>query len=152
MVRNWFIIGSVLILTGILLLAMAWQNVLWSLVVVGPLVLLGIYDSLQRRHTVLRNFPVIGHLRYFLEMVRPEIQQYFVENNIDAFPIEREFRSIVYQPAKGELDTRPFGTQRDVYRVDDLRVRHFGELYDFLEPGQLVENRHVPEACVMNGA
>jgi len=114
MVRNWFIIGSVLILTGILLLAMAWQNVLWSLVVVGPLVLLGIYDSLQRRHTVLRNFPVIGHLRYFLEMVRPEIQQYFVENNIDAFPIEREFRSIVYQRAKGELDTRPFGTQRDV--------------------------------------
>jgi glutamate synthase domain-containing protein 2 len=117
MVRNWFIIGSVLLVAGILLLARVWPNALWSLAVVGPLVLLGIRDSLQRRHTVLRNFPVIGHLRYFLEMVRPEIQQYFVENNIDAFPIEREFRSIVYQRAKGELETRPFGTQRDVYRV-----------------------------------
>lgn len=50
-------------------------------------------------------------------MVRPEIQQYFIESNIDAFPIEREFRSIVYQRAKGELETKPFGTQRDVYRI-----------------------------------
>lgn len=117
MVRNWFFIGSVLILAGILLLGRVWPDAFWSLLVVGPLLLLGIRDSLQRKHTVLRNFPVIGHLRYFLEMVRPEIQQYFVESNIDAFPIEREFRSIVYQRAKGELDTRPFGTQRDVYRI-----------------------------------
>ena len=101
MVRNWFFIGSVLILAGILLLGRIWPDAFWSLLVVGPLLLLGIRDSLQRKHTVLRNFPVIGHLRYFLEMVRPEIQQYFVESNIDAFPIEREFRSIVYQRAQG---------------------------------------------------
>ena len=117
MVRHWFYIGSVLILAVVLLLSLLWPAALWWLIAVVPLVLLGLHDSLQQRHTVLRNFPVIGHGRYFMEMVRPEIQQYFIENNIDAFPIEREFRSIVYQRAKGELETRPYGTQRDVYRV-----------------------------------
>ena len=117
MVRRWFYVGSVLVLAAVLLTGVAWPPALWSLVLVGPLVLLGIRDSLQRRHTVLRNFPVVGHGRYFMEMVRPEIQQYFIETNIDAFPIEREFRSVVYQRAKGELETKPYGTQRDVYRV-----------------------------------
>jgi glutamate synthase domain-containing protein 2 len=117
MVRRWFCIGSASILAIILLLALVWPNTLWSLLVVGPLLLVGIHDSLQRKHTVLRNFPIVGHGRYLLEMVRPEIQQYFIENNIDAFPIEREYRSIVYQRAKGELETRPYGTQRDVYRI-----------------------------------
>ena len=81
------------------------------------LLLLGLHDSLQREHTILRNFPLLGHVRYLFEMVRPEIQQYFIESNTDAFPIEREFRDIVYQRAKGELETQPFGTQRDVYRI-----------------------------------
>jgi hypothetical protein len=98
----------------VLLLALVWPNALWSLIVFGLLVSLGIHDSLQRKHTVLRNFPVVGHGRYFMEMVRPDIQQYFIESNIEAFPIGRESRSIVYQRAKGELETRPFGTQRDV--------------------------------------
>ena len=117
MVRHWFYISSVLFLAVVLLLSLLWPGALWWLIAIVPLILLGLRDSLQRRHTVLRNFPVIGHGRYFMEMVRPEVQQYFIENNIDAFPIEREFRSIVYQRAKGELETRPFGTQRDVYRV-----------------------------------
>jgi glutamate synthase domain-containing protein 2 len=117
MVRHWFYIGSVSILMFVLLLSLVWPNALWALIAVIPLLLLGIRDSLQRKHTVLRNFPLVGHVRYFLEMIRPEIQQYFIENNIDAFPIEREFRSIVYQRAKGELETRPYGTQRNVYRV-----------------------------------
>lgn len=84
---------------------------------VAPLIAIGLYDIVQSEHTILRNFPVIGHARYALEVLRPEIQQYFIESNIDAFPIEREMRSVVYQRAKGELDTKPFGTQRDVYRV-----------------------------------
>jgi glutamate synthase domain-containing protein 2 len=117
MVRRWFYIGSVSMLAVILLTAIVWPAVLWTLVLVAPLILLGIRDSLQKKHTVLRNFPIAGHGRYFMELVRPEIQQYFIESNIDAFPIEREFRSVVYQRAKGELETRPFGTQRDVYRV-----------------------------------
>ncbi|MGD2136748.1 MAG: FMN-binding glutamate synthase family protein [Gammaproteobacteria bacterium] len=117
MVRRWFYIVSLVIVTCILLAATRWPGALWLLAVAGPLLLLGVRDSLQTRHTVLRNFPVVGHGRYFMEMVRPEIQQYFIENNVDAFPVEREFRSVVYQRAKGELETRPYGTQRDVYRV-----------------------------------
>lgn len=117
MVRYWFFAIAAIVLFLVAAVSLAWPPMAWSLVVVLPLFLLGLRDSLQRGHTVLRNFPLIGHGRYFMEMVRPEIQQYFIESNIDAYPIEREFRSVVYQRAKGELETKPFGTQRDVYRV-----------------------------------
>ena len=89
----------------------------WALVIVAPMIAIGLHDALQNQHTILRNFPLLGHGRYLLEAVRPEIQQYFIESNIDAFPIDREFRAIAYQRAKGQLETLPFGTQRDVYRV-----------------------------------
>lgn len=117
MVRRWFYIGSAALVAGIVVLGIFWPPALWALVAVGPVVIVGIRDSLQRRRTILRNFPVIGHMRYLLESIRPEIQQYFIESNIDPFPIEREMRAIVYQRAKGQLETRPFGTQRDVYSV-----------------------------------
>lgn len=117
MVRRWFFIIAALLLTGIGLAATAWPGALWSLIVIGPLIGLGLRNALQRKHTILRNFPLIGYGRYFMEMVRPEIHQYFIESNIDAFPIEREFRSVVYRRAKGVLDTVPYGTQRDVYRI-----------------------------------
>lgn len=117
MVRNWLFALAGLASLTVALVAVSKPEVLWSLLVLLPLILILIRDSVQRKHTVLRNFPLIGHFRYFMEMVRPEIQQYFIENNIDAFPIERELRSVVYQRAKGELQTRPFGTQRDVYRI-----------------------------------
>ena len=117
MFRRRFYAISALVLAGIVAGAFVRPQILWLLLVVGPLVAIGMRDALQRQRTVLRNFPLIGHGRYLLEMVRPEIQQYFIESNIDAFPIERELRSIVYQRAKGELETKPFGTQRDVYRV-----------------------------------
>lgn len=117
MVRRWFFGISLGVLVSVGLAAWVRPEILWSLVLFGPLILLGLTDAFQHKHTVLRNFPVIGHGRYFMEMVRPEIQQYFIESNIDAYPVEREFRSVVYQRAKGQLETKPFGTQRDVYRV-----------------------------------
>ncbi|MDZ7826080.1 MAG: hypothetical protein U5R48_08835 [Gammaproteobacteria bacterium] len=117
MVRRWLLWCLVTVLATIGVLALVWPPVLWALVIVLPLAALGFRDALQSEHTVLRNFPLIGHLRYGFEGIRPEIQQYLVESNIDAFPIEREFRSLVYQRAKGELETRPFGTQREVYKV-----------------------------------
>ena len=117
MVRIWFYGISAALFALVALIWLVWPPVLWSLVVLVPLFLLGLRDALQTKHTILRNFPVIGHGRYAVEGIRPEIQQYLIESNLDAFPIEREFRSLAYQRSKGELETRPFGTQRDVYRI-----------------------------------
>ena len=78
------------------------------------LVGLGWRDTRQQRHSVLRNYPVIGHFRFLLEFVRPEIRQYFIESDNEAAPFSRQQRSLVYQRAKGDADKRPFGTQLDV--------------------------------------
>lgn len=80
-----------------------------------PLFWLGVSDITQKKHSIRRNFPVIGHMRYILEMIRPEISQYFIESNTDGTPFSREERSVVYQRAKKVTDTIPFGTQRNVY-------------------------------------
>ena len=78
-------------------------------------VLLGLRDLRQTRHAILRNYPVIGHMRFLLEFIRPEMRQYFIESDNEAAPFSRQQRSIVYQRAKGAPDKRPFGTQLDVH-------------------------------------
>ena len=78
------------------------------------LVGVGVRDMLQRRHTVLRNYPVIGHIRFLFEFIRPEIRQYLIESDNDEAPFSRQQRSLVYQRAKGDPDQRPFGTQLDL--------------------------------------
>jgi glutamate synthase domain-containing protein 2 len=98
------------------MIGLAWAPAWWLLLFIVPLLALGIRDAVQTKHTVLRNFPIIGHFRYLIEHFRPEIQQYLIESNLDAYPVEREYRALIYQRSKGELETRPFGTQRDVYR------------------------------------
>ncbi len=75
---------------------------------------LGIHDVRQTPSSILRNYPVIGHLRFLLEFIRPEMRQYFIESDSEAVPFSRAQRSLVYQRAKGEMDNRPFGTQIDV--------------------------------------
>jgi glutamate synthase domain-containing protein 2 len=86
----------------------------WILLIMSTLVALGAYDLTQSRHAILRNYPVIGHLRFMLEHIRPEIRQYFIESDTEATPFSRAQRSLVYQRAKGDPDNRPFGTQMDV--------------------------------------
>jgi len=88
------------------------------------LVGLGWRDTHQRRHSVLRNYPVIGHLRFLLEFIRPEIRQYFIESDHEAAPFSRQQRSLVYQRAKGEADKRPFGTQLDVQAIGYEWINH----------------------------
>ncbi|MEU7316458.1 FMN-binding glutamate synthase family protein [Streptomyces sp. NPDC007083] len=85
---------------------------------------IGVYDLLQRRHAVLRNYPVLGHLRYLLESIRPELQQYFIERNHDGRPYDRDTRDLVYQRAKGTAAEEPFGSERDLYATG----------YEFLTP------------------
>ncbi len=84
------------------------------IVVLLPLVVVGLYDLAQSRRSILRNYPIIGHLRYMLEFVRPEMRQYFLESDSEAAPFSRSQRSLVYQRAKGDSDLRPFGTLLDV--------------------------------------
>jgi len=89
----------------------------WSLFLLEtPIFLLGLRDTFQKKHTILRNYPVLGHFRYLLEEIRPEIQQYFIEKFDDGRPFSREQRSVVYQRAKGDIDTSAFGTQHDLYK------------------------------------
>src|SRR5690606_6900273 len=71
-----------------------------------------------------RNFPLLGRVRYLFEAIRPEINQYFVESNTDGRPFSREDRSVVYQRAKQDLDTLPFGTQKDVYEIGYEWINH----------------------------
>jgi len=91
-----------------------WWLALVMFVICVLLVALGIHDLRQERHAILRNYPVIGHMRFLLEYIRPEMRQYFIESDSEATPFSRAQRSLVYQRAKGEPDNRPFGTQLDV--------------------------------------
>ncbi|MBY5950238.1 FMN-binding glutamate synthase family protein [Algoriphagus sp. NF] len=92
--------------------------------ILGVLTALGIYDSLQSKHAILKNFPVVGHFRYILESISPEIQQYFIESNTDGKPFNRNLRSLAYRRSKSVNDTHPFGTQRDLDGEDYLALRH----------------------------
>mgnify|MGYP002679847068 FL=1 len=95
--------------------ALAWGGWWWLLPAVAiVLSVLGWVDVQQTRHAILRNYPVIGHMRFWLEYIRPEMRQYFIEGDHEALPFSRAQRSLVYQRAKGEPDSRPFGTLLDV--------------------------------------
>ncbi len=85
---------------------------------------LGTRDMLQTKHSILRNYPIVAHIRFLLEEVRPEIRQYFFEGEKDGAPFSRDRRSVVYQRAKLALDKRPFGTQYNVYADGYEWMRH----------------------------
>ena len=98
--------------------------VAWTWLILAPILTLGWYDMLQRDHSILRNFPILGHFRFLFELIRPEIYQYFVESDTDGVPFDRDTRSLVYQRAKDVRDTVPFGTKEDVYEVGYEWVNH----------------------------
>lgn len=102
--------------------------ILWPLagliMLVASLVLLGLYDLFQAKHSILRNFPVIGHMRYLLEMIGPELHQYFVESDTDGKPINKNHRNYIYERAKEQNQTRPFGTQLNVYDDNYKWMQH----------------------------
>ena len=123
-VRTIFVITAA---TAVALIATAsslWPPSAWAMVVVAPLTALGIADMFQTSQSIRRNFPILGHMRYLLEGIRPEIQQYFIEQNQEGRPFAREDRSLVYQRAKGVRDTVPFGTQLNVYEVGYEWINH----------------------------
>ena len=93
-----------------------WREGLYVAAIGGVLTLVGLIDLTQTRHSIRRNYPVIGHIRWFAEMVRPELRQYLFEADEEAAPFSRSQRSLVYARAKGGAGDHPFGTLLDVYR------------------------------------
>ena len=107
-------------LFALLAFGTGWGGLLLSAALVG----LGVHDLRQTQRSILRNYPIIGHLRFALEFIRPEIRQYFIESDNEAAPFSRSQRSLVYQRAKGESDKRPFGTQLDVQAAGYEWINH----------------------------
>ncbi|WP_018179679.1 FMN-binding glutamate synthase family protein [Jongsikchunia kroppenstedtii] len=108
--------------------ALAWATGAWGwwLIAGAGLAagLVGVYDLIQKHHSVTRNYPIVGHMRFLLEEIRPEIRQYFIEANTEGRPFDRELRDLVYDRAKGNHGEEPFGTQRDVNAVGYEFVAH----------------------------
>ncbi len=113
---RYAMLGTCIIITCISLIAMPYLSWAWIPVcVAGLLSLIGAHDLLQSHHAVLRNYPILGHIRYLVETIRPEIRQYLLEADNDALPFSRSQRSLIYARAKGEHSDKPFGTLIDVY-------------------------------------
>ncbi len=104
---------SLLTLTA---LAWFWWTGFWYILAAFAIpVVIGCYDMVQTKHSLMRNFPFLGRMRWLMESLRPKLYQYFIESDLDGRPINRLDRSTIYQRAKQETDTMPFGTQLDVY-------------------------------------
>jgi glutamate synthase domain-containing protein 2 len=122
--RKKFLIYGFLIVLGLATLSLIYPGAGTLALIAFVLYAIGIHDAVQTKHSILRTFPLIGHMRYLLELIRPEIQQYFIEGYADGKPFSREQRAVVYQRAKLETDTTPFGTQLDVYQVGAEWIDH----------------------------
>ncbi|OGT31754.1 MAG: glutamate synthase [Gammaproteobacteria bacterium RIFCSPHIGHO2_12_FULL_35_23] len=116
-VRYWFYVCAVLSLLIIGFVAHFWPPIIWFLIIVLPLIALGLYDIFQTHHNILRNYPVWGHWRFLSLSIRPMIQRYFIEDNLNGKPFNHEQFQLVIERATKTLDTLPFGTQYDVRAV-----------------------------------
>src|SRR5262245_38891263 len=110
------------LLSGALIPFNAWFGL--PCAIFAGLVALGVWDMVQTKHSLRRNYPILANLRFALETVRPEIRQYFLESDTDGTPFNRSKRAVVYQRAKGQLDKRPFGTQQDIYGSSFEWINH----------------------------
>ena len=121
--RKWYL-GFGLILLCIFYTSLIFKDVGLFLSFLLPLLIIGIFDYVQTKHALLRNFPILGHFRYILEFLRPELRQYIVASDSEEKPFDRETRNIVYRRAKNSLDTQPFGTQLDPKAVGYTWMTH----------------------------
>jgi glutamate synthase domain-containing protein 2 len=124
--RYFFFAGCVLACAGSIAMAYWQPNPLWwgAAALTGFLSVVGIRDVTQTKQAIRRNYPILAHIRFFLEEIRPEIRQYFLESDQEEVPFSRAKRSIAYQRAKNMLDKRPFGTLLDVYEAHYEWINH----------------------------
>lgn len=100
------------------------EHFYWAAGLFAAFTLLGIRDVLQRSHSILKNYPIIGHMRWILEMIRPELRQYFFSSDTEETPFNREQRSLVYQRSKLDNDKVPYGTKSNVYESGHEWLNH----------------------------
>ena len=110
------------VVVAVLALVSPWFLLLEILFV--PLVIIGLWDYTQPRHSILRNYPILGHMRFIVEDMGPELHQYLVENSEDGRPFNRDTRSLIYERAKDVGDKKPFGTELDVYDPGYMWMAH----------------------------
>lgn len=101
-----------------------YRPLLWSFVLIGPILALGIKDLIQTQHSLKRNFPVIGRMRWWAEWMRPKVYQYFIESDTDGAPYNRLSRNVIYARSKKVTDSTPFGTQLNVYETGYEWLNH----------------------------
>lgn len=118
-----FVVSGATSLVAITCASMGYISPLWSL---APTALfgLGIRDKIQKKHSVLRNYPIVGHIRYLLERIAPELRQYIVESDNEETPFSRAQRSVVYQRSKSVTDVQAFGTKIDVMKPNYEWIGH----------------------------
>ncbi|MBD1585542.1 FMN-binding glutamate synthase family protein [Pseudomonas typographi] len=104
--------------------------------VTAVLSLIGLNDLLQTHHSVRRNYPILGNIRYLIETIRPEIRQYILEGDDEKLPFSRAQRSIVYQRAKNQPAEKAFGTLTDVYKPGFEFISHSMLPSDACDPTQ----------------
>lgn len=121
-ILSFFILAT--IACGVLVYFLPHIGNIILLSIVGVLTIVAIYDAFQDKHSLLRSFPLVARLRWIFEEEREKIQQYFIEDDLNGTPINREKRSIVYQRSKKETETIPFGTQHNLYAKGYEFVKH----------------------------
>jgi len=123
-VRYWFYILSAAVFLIMLAISFIWMKIWWFLILFLPLFLIGIYDIMQTKENILRNYPIWGHWRFLLLKIRPQIQAYFIETEQSGRPFNKEMRMLVYDRAQQTEDNLPFGTQADVHEVGYEWINH----------------------------
>lgn len=110
--KQFYIISFVLCLV-IIAASSVWPASLYLFLFIIPIIGIGIYD-IYSKNNVLINYPIIGHIRYLMEFISPEIRQYFLEDDRSGRPYNREQRDLIEHRARGESGLHPFGTENDI--------------------------------------
>lgn len=122
--RNKFFTFGIIALIISVLINIFFQHAFFLTIILALLLFIGVINTTQHKHAILRNFPVLGYFRYLFEMIAPEIQQYFIERTTDGKPFSRNERTIVYQRAKNIDATTPFGTQLNINQSNYEGIKH----------------------------
>lgn len=122
--RYFFFVGCAFVFLVTLPWSLVHAPVFVVAVVSGVLTGIGIWDVTQSKQAIRRNYPILAHMRFFLEFIRPEIRQYFLESDTEKIPFSRAQRSLVYQRSKNVIDKRAYGTQLDVYEAHYEWINH----------------------------